>query len=185
MFYIIGRISDQKIIEKVEISSDVSLQKYKEAIAANYGGVDSDYSVFAIDKSDPALEKIYAGAEYEVVWDNSVISGVDFSVYDAKGSICFETDKTDILADGKDVCNITVKIIDAAGDDIKGNFADIRIPVQSPLCGVTKKVDLIDGNVKFEFMTDKAGAWKFPADGTRMISNFRVKNKISIEALLV
>ena len=184
MLYIIGRISDKKIVEKIEIDSEVSIPKYMEAIAKNYGGVAADYSVLALAKDSPEAEKIRAGAEWEAVWVGSAISAVDFTVYESKGFICFESDKPEILADGGDSCMVTIKITDPSGADIAVDITDVYIPVQSPLCSVVKKVDIVSGSIKFDFRTSQAGTWIFPGGGTKMIDNYRVKNQIIIEALL-
>lgn len=185
MLYISGRISDHKIVEATGIYSDVVSADYKAAIAKNYGGIAADYSIFTLDKSDPAFERIQSGEKWEAVWSGSAIVGVDFSAYDAKYFITFEADRTEVLADGSDSCTITIKLTDPDGKDLSNDVPGIYIPVQSPLCQCTKKLDISSGNTKFDFRTVKPGAWKFPPDGIKMISDYRVKNQVTIEALLV
>jgi len=184
MLYIIGRISDKKIVEKTEIDSEVSIPKYMESIAKNYGGVAVDYSVLVLAKDSPVAEKIRAGAEWEAVWVGSAISAVDFTVYDSKYLLAFESDKTEILADGGDSCAITISLVDPSNEIIKEDIAGIKIPIDSPLCRVIKKIDISSGIGNFDFRTSQAGTWIFPGGGTKMIGNYRVKNQIIIEALL-
>jgi hypothetical protein len=78
MFYIVGRILDQVIIEQTE-RNDIDISSYKEAIATNHGGVSSDYYVFALDVESTEAKNIRAGYEHTFIWTNDEITGVDFS----------------------------------------------------------------------------------------------------------
>jgi hypothetical protein len=184
MLFIVGRIADRIVVETADKTSDVDIEAYKEAIAKNYTGIKNDYSILMIDKGDPAFERIHAGDEWTPVWTGSSITSVDFTVYDAKYLLAFESDKTEIIADGNDSCTITVRLIDPLDTALFEDLSGVNMPVQSPLNQCVKKVDIMAGSTKFDFHTTIAGTWKFPMYGVKMIGDYRIKNQITINALL-
>jgi uncharacterized protein YbjQ (UPF0145 family) len=185
MLYITGRISDRKIVETTEISSNVVIADYKAAIAKNYGGTAASYSILALEKSDPAFERIQSGAQWEAVWTGSAVTGVDFSAYDAKYRINITTSEAEIPADGSKVAEIAMQLLDASDIPLFSDINDFYLPVQSPLCTIVKKVNFTGGTARFNFSTDIAGAWRFPVNGTKMIGPYRIKNQVAVEALMV
>ena len=188
MYYIVGRKLDQKIVQDREISSEVFPEDLKNAIAKNYGGTSSGYSVYSIDDA-AIIKKIQSGSEWVAAWSdtsiNADIIGIDFSAYESKYLISFESDVSEIDADGSSISTITIKFIDNSNNDIFDSIDNIYIPVQSPICNMLKKVNISNGSVKYELKTTTAGEWKFPVTGTLMINGFRVKNQLTINALLV
>lgn len=183
MFYIIGRIADQKVLETSGIISAVDMNSYKTAVATNYGGATGDYSILTIDEKSADGARIRSGDKWEAVWTGATLTGVSFAAYDAKNFMIFKADKIEIVADGSDKCTITVLLTDADDKEITPDISGIYIPVQSSdLC--KKKVDFIKGQAQFDFSTSRAGAWRFPSNGTLTIGDYRVKNQIIIEALL-
>jgi hypothetical protein len=80
MYFITGRIVDQAIVEKTEISNNVDIAAYKEAIATNYGGISTDYSIYNLDSGSTEANNIRNGYECTFIWTNNEITGVDFSI---------------------------------------------------------------------------------------------------------
>lgn len=184
MYLIFGRISNQTIVERGTRTDSVDIEKLKEAVAANNALLPSDLYAYTLADSDPVVARIKAGDEWSAVWLGNTISSISFSVYDSKERIRFNTDKTEITANGTDTCKITVRLVSSADADITPDVTGVYIPVQSPLGIVTKKVDIVAGLVRFDFGTPTPGLWYFPANGVKVINGYRIKNQVTINALL-
>ena len=84
MVYIIGKITDKTILEKVEIDSPVDLKAYKDAIVNNYGGKPEDYSIMVLENSDLKAYKVVRAFFFDAVWKEDAITDFDFSKYESK-----------------------------------------------------------------------------------------------------
>lgn len=185
MYYIIGKISTRAIVEYGPRPNDINFEKFIQAIAANNECIPADLSVMSLNDKNPIIARIKAGDEWVAVWTGNAITDIDFSAYDLKDKIRFNSDKTEIIANSVDTCKITVRLISAVDADVAQDVSGVYIPVQSPLGIVTKKVNITAGVARFDFWTATPGLWMFPVNGTRTILNYRVKNPVTINALLV
>lgn len=185
MLVICGRVGQPTPVEWRGMSDDANLVNYKNNIALNKGGVPSDYDLATLSETSPIALRIRAGDEFTLIWNGNQISGADFSTFDAKGKIRFGTNKNEVLSDNIDKCRIQVKILDSLDGDTATDITGLMFPVAGPLGKCMKKVDIVAGSVIFDFKTTMAGTWYFPAPGTLMVGNYRVKNQIVVEVLLV
>ena len=78
----LGSFLDHVIVEQTEISNNVDIAAYKEAIATNYGGVSTDYYIFILDPNSTEAKRIRAGDEHVFIWNGDIITGIDFSIED-------------------------------------------------------------------------------------------------------
>lgn len=184
MVYIIGRKADKKLLETTGIAGAVDIASYKAAIAKNHGGIADDYSILSLSENTTEIERIKAGHEYKLVWVADTITGVSFADFDTKIRISFKTDKTEILADGKEIATVEAALVDSNNNPVNDTVPDVYIPVQTSRDVCRKKVSIVNGKAKFDFMTTMAGTWKFPATGVT-IQGYRVHNQITVEALLI
>jgi len=104
MFFITGRIADQSIVEKTEISNNVDIAAYKSAIANNHGGVVSDYDIFTLDSNSTEAQRLRRGDECVFVWESDKIIGVDFSIEDNRKLFMIRT----VDPDNKSVVKDTI-----------------------------------------------------------------------------
>lgn len=184
MYLIFGKTTDQTIIERGRRSDDVDIDKLKQAVAANNSCTPAQVAVYQLPDGSNVTARLRAGDEFVLVWTGNEITAVDFTVYDAKDRLRFNSDKSEILANGIETCKITVRLISASDADVSLNVSGIYVPVQSPLGIVTKKIDIVAGLVRFDFGTTTPGLWHFPANGVKTIGNYRVKNQEVINALV-
>jgi hypothetical protein len=114
MFLIVGKKSDGKIIYRQGIS-DISISDFKAAYANTAGGSSNDYSVLQIDNT--TWERLNRGDEYEPVWENEELTGVDFSIENNRKLFTIRTVDPDnnsvvkdtMIGDGIDSIIIQVK----------------------------------------------------------------------------
>lgn len=140
MRYIIGRISDHAIVENVDISSSVNFTAYMEAVSTNHGGSPVDYFAFTLTSDSVDAKRIQAGDEYVVVWDNNVITGIDFSIEDNRKLFMIKTVDPDnksvikdtILGDNIDSVIIQTRTCSADGTLDTSVNATVLIPVIVP-----------------------------------------------------
>lgn len=183
MLYIVGRKTDLKIVDVAE-RLNVNIASLLESVAINKGGVASDYSVLSLGLETVQVQRIRAGDQWEPVWAAGEITGVNFSVFDARDKLKFSSPKSEILGNNTETCKINIKMVNSTDVDITTDLAGVYIPIQSPNGPVKKKVDFIGGAAQFDFKSGSPGKWTFPVPYTKFIGEYKVKNELTIEVLL-
>lgn len=170
MFFISGKISDHSIVEQTEISNNVDINAYKEAIAINHGGIGSDYYIFTLDSESTEAKNIRAGYEHTFIWDGDIITGVDFSIeYNRKLFTIRTVDpdnksivKDTMMGDGIDSIILIVKTCFPDGVTVDTSVnATALIPVIVPDTRIIYlKATIINGVAnEIVFKTKLEGIW--------------------------
>lgn len=180
LFYVAGRISGHATVE-AGFRSPFNLMDFKSAIAANYGGVDLDYYVYSVDESNTDAVRIKNGDEWVAVWTGDVITGVDFSIEDAKKWIDVSVDKLTFSADNKEVVLVKASILLADKSDVDTSFdTNVDIPIKSSDSSYKIRFKFISGKASRAIKTSMAGTWKFPLS---KVPGYRNNNTVSFESI--
>lgn len=165
MAWIIGKKSDDSLIEISIKLPDFSLEELETIIPGNYGGSASDYTFYQMDAVE--TERIKSGDEYDLEWDNHEITGIDFAAEDVKRWVKIYADKTEIDGDGSDTANITLEVwkADLSAIDTNVNVTGKSLPILTPDGERIVKINISGGVASRAFKTTKAGKWIFPGRG--------------------
>jgi hypothetical protein len=120
MSMVIGRISDQTIVEVSGLMGNINMPSFSAAIATNYGGQASDYTIYTMSSAEQ--QRYENGDQYSVVWSVNVITGLDFYAEDTKRWIRLTSNKTRAAADGVDSIVITINVMKADQSSIDTTY---------------------------------------------------------------
>jgi hypothetical protein len=158
-----------------------------ESVAA-FGGATTDYLIFRTT-DDAVRARLHCYDDFTGTISAGVVTGLDFSVEDAKQLVGIVTDVSEDrirrYLDGTfDTMNVTVTVynsdltVDTTMNDAKTfdilNTTGKRIP---------SEIQFTNGVATFQFKPEHFGYYTFPADIVRTGKDeeFRVKNRLSIE----
>ena len=119
--FVAGRKSNHSFIEVLGQSSSMSdewFPKIKNALAANHGGSESDFSIYTVADNSATAGRISKGDVFTLIWTNDDITSLDFSAEDAKLWIQISADKNSFIADNMETILITVSILKADKSEI-------------------------------------------------------------------
>ena len=173
VLYITGRVSDKTIVES-GFRSEFDLNPFRQAFAANYGGVYTDYYIYQDAETSSDSLRIKNGDQWVAVWTGDVITGVSFAAYDALEWIRFYASKSSILADNRDSSTISAKIYTADKLGIDTTYSG-TIDIDISCSRTTAKMRFIftKGQASKIFKTDTYGLWGFPGT-SKLIGGFKV-----------
>jgi hypothetical protein len=183
LFYMIGRKSDKKILE-MGFRSVFDAAAFLSAVAANYGGIPSDYIVYTVDESDAKAQRINRGDAFTPAWTGagtaSAVSDIDFTTEDTKKILRYATDQTIVIAGGASfTVTVTVILADSSGVDIAfGSTVDI--PVRMPDRTAKMRFAFVKGVATRTIIPADSGTWIFPSG---KFGDYRNENSVSIEII--
>jgi hypothetical protein len=186
--YLVGLKSDKQLLYRSSTysSNEPSDQIILENIIEKYGGTAADYSIYRINDATIATKRIQNGDEFNLVWDNDIISGVDFTIEDSKPWIKFYTEdgKSEILANNMDTAVLIMEMwkADKSGIDITFNSI-IRFTITTPRGPAIIKCQFVNGICKKQIKTEVFGDWIFPGN-LRHVNGYRIFNSQKIIVLL-
>lgn len=193
--FLVGRKADQTDVPShyglVEINGLEYLvsgeNAFKDAIAANYGGVGSDYSVLEV-VSDVDKAKINDGDEFDLVWASDEITGVDFALEDAKRIVDFVTDKDIILGNGgatnMGTANIEFIVYENDGTTPATSVTSNKVlPVQKGRELVYARAQIVNGSGTFTITGTEGKTWAIPAVNKIDNNNIRVRTIANVTVL--
>lgn len=184
LFYMISRKIDKTVLES-GFRSPFDSAAFVSAVAANYGGVPADYTVYTVDESDAKVQRVKQGDTFKPLWSGvgaaSEVSDLDFTDEDVKKILRYEVDKSSVLVNGgvSAVVTVSVLLADKSGVDVSFE-KDLDLPVQTPERTVKMRFTFINGVASRTVPPTVAGAWTFPAGKP---SDFRNENAVSFEAV--
>ena len=181
MAYVVGKKSDESIIEIHMPSPAWSLEQTQTIFVNKFGGVVGDYSFFEMDNTD--VIQVQDQWEHTVVWTANEITDIDWTPETSKRWLKVSCDKTEIENDGVEVAVITLEAwkADLSGIDTNLN-GTILMPIVTPFGARSVKVAVTNGVMVKNFKTDKSGSWNFPLVNDRF-ANVRVFNQVSLNVI--
>lgn len=186
--YLVGSKSDKQLLYRSSTysSNEPSDQIIFANIIDKYSGTATDYCIFRINDATIASVRIQNGDEFSLVWDNNIITGVDFTLEDSKPWIRFYTDngKSEILADNMDASVLIIEMwyADKSGIDTSFN-SSIRFTVATPTGPAVIKCKFTSGICYKQIRTNLFGDWIFPSNQKR-VNGYRIYNSQKIVVLL-
>jgi len=185
--FIAGRISNHSLVEILGQSSNMPdewFPKIKSALAANYGGSESDFYIYTITDNSEIAGRILKGDTFTLIWTNDAITSLDFSSEDAKLWLQISADKNSFIADSMETILIIASILKADKSGIDTTFSEnVDIPFSTPE-GIKKyRFYFVSGVSSKLIKSDMAGKWDVPSELYR-IGLLRVDTHISFESIL-
>lgn len=180
MAWIIGKKSDESVIEISNKRPDFSLEDLQDIIPTNKGGVATDYSFYQLSQTE--IDRLSDGSAHSINWVSNEIDSVDFALEDSKPWAKVSCDKEYILNDDTEIATITVEIwkTDLSEIDTSFNFPNVRIPIRTPNGNKIVRFDIVSGTATKSFKTSVSGEYKFPAVSKRY-NSVRIFNQITLE----
>jgi hypothetical protein len=193
LFYIVGKIADHTILE-VGTRAPFNLTDLRSAYASNFGGVYTDYYIYSIEESNPLAIRALREDEYNVVWEDDAITGLDFTPEDTYRIMRFEPrDENEIVndtltANGVDYIDITASVWDCNVSAIDITFNNtILIPITNPDKKTAfVKTTFINGIATKRFKTLEYGIWNIPNGYKFKEDHIKITNEqiLDINALM-
>lgn len=180
MAWIIGKKSDESILEISNKRPDFSLQELETIIPQNKGGVSSDYSFLQLSTEE--IDKILDGQSYTIKWVSNDLESIDFTLEESKPWAKVSCDKEYILNDGVEEAALTVEIwkTDLSELDTSFQFPNVRIPIKTPNGSKIVRFDIVNGTAIKKFKTTVSGDYVFPGVSKRF-NSVRIFNQIAID----
>lgn len=180
MAWIIGKKSDESIVEVNHKVPDFELIELQDAFVANRGGVVSDYSFLQI--TDTEISRIEDGETHSINWVANEIDNVDFTAEESKPWAKISSNEEYIDNDGIDSATLTLEIwkTDLSEIDTTFQFPGVRIPIATPEGPKMVRFDIVNGTASKSFKTTKSGKYTFPGVSKRY-NSVRIFNQIEIE----
>lgn len=179
LYIVANRIS--KEIEEISgtyCSGDPSDFIILDNIINRNGGIFDEYSVFHFNDESVNAKRILNSDEFELIWDENDVIGLDFSKEDNKSVIEFEFDKNEIIGDGVDYLTYSGRILKNGQVDTSINEI-VDIPVISPTEGPhTFPIEVINGEASGKFTTTDWGFWNIIYKPR--VGRFKVKHRIEL-----
>lgn len=180
MAWIIGKKSDESIVEISNKVPDFGITELQTVIPLNHGGVSGDYSYYQLPAAD--LDKIVDGWEYTITWAGNEITGVDFSTEENKRWIKVTVNKTEIDDDGVDSLTLRLEVWKADQSGIDTNVtASAKIPILTPNGEKWVKASVVNGVREVSFSTTKSGEWVVPS--RVRFNNVRTMDQASFDVI--
>ena len=182
--YIVGKISDKSVVMKSGIyhSDNPSLGAILTNVVHKYGGDGEDYSVlFLNDKSTIVNDIVFQNAEYELLWNEDILTNVTTSAWQEKDITTVSADKYTISATGTDVTTIVCNVLSGNTNEIDKTFTKMKeILVNNPFGDITISADFINGICNYPFATSASGIYTIPSVNFDD-EEIRIGNKIKIK----
>lgn len=176
--YLVVRKADQTLVEQSGAYSSPMPDNNTilTNVVNNKGGETTDYEVYSIT-DDSTIERVLAGDEYSLVWNDGAVTGLNFSPEDSKRLIIFKgvnpdnTDelKLEIIADGVDStivqCTAYVSYESDSVNEVDTNFNEtLLIPFNTPSGKrAFSKLQFVNGYAEKNFKTTEYGLWTIPS----------------------
>lgn len=182
MPWVIGKKSDESLIEISDKKPDFDLAELQSVIPTNYGGISTDYSYYSITNQE--VRRIHDGDSYVLTWVSNEITDVDFTIEDNKYWLHVSADDTYILNinNPSNSTDITFEMWDSDNTaiDTSVNTSGVRIPIGTPDGIRVIRVDFSSGQAVLEFYTSKSGEWTFPAI-KQGYNTMKINNQVTVE----
>jgi len=156
----------------------------KTVIPINHGGQASDYSFHKMTQNEE--DRIRNGDSYSLIWIANEVTGIDFSLEDAKLYLKIYSDKAEIDGDGNEEAQITFEFwkTDKSAIDTSINIIS-KIPIFTPNKHAWINISIVNGTATEPFKTTEYGKWIFPSELKRF-ENVRVLgNRLEIEVIAI
>ena len=167
MITFIGNMTTEEIIEisglHFDISDNEKTEKFLLALEANHGVSKDDICLFQCPSDSEEYERFNAGDSYDVVWENSAISGLDFTPEDTKKRFLITVSETEI-EEGETV-DITVSLFDSdATTPLTNVNKTLRMPIQTPFGQSKVKMNFVNGVATKTITLKNAGVYTIGAN---------------------
>jgi hypothetical protein len=184
MAWIIGKKSDESVLQFSIKTPDFTLNELQQIIPNNYGGTSSDYSYLQITELE--ANRYSNGDVYNIIWTDNEITGIDFTPEDSKHWAKLFTSQPAIKDDGIDYAEIKLEVWKPDLSEIATyiTMLDRRVPVITPKGLSYVRLDIVNGIARANFRSTESGTYIFPSEPKRYLS-LRIYNQVTVEVDLV
>lgn len=191
-YYIIATIDTKEIVAQggnnLNFNDEAATNSFLESVASNNSTVPENLSIITFDSDSNEVERIKNRDDFNLVWENDSITGVDFSSEDSKNWLRTTITKTDGNLDSEainlgDTVNVKIESLlpDKSGIDESDNNV-IDAIIINPNSEIPVKIHLIDGVCNAAHQFSIPGRYSIPS-GAR-ISGYRVENPQIIDVCM-
>lgn len=147
---------------------------YLKSLAANYGGVASDYSAYKVPKAEEETVSKYPN-DFNLIWISNEVTDLDYSPLNSTQILKLTLDVNSILGDNKDSAELTVSLFESDGVTLVNTFDGyVYFACNIDHRFVILAVDLVNGTAIEDKIRGSRGAHNIYGTAAKSLNGFKI-----------